>query len=216
MRPLLFALTLCGLASLLLVPPAVAQNSRAGTMERTYDALSMEVRETLQVHLARQGFYSGTIDGVFGPNTLAGLLALCDCAAPSRCDGLTTAEAVGAYFNDLLTKRLSCETPLAVQPRQIARLYMPEHCGGYESGLLGPNSWFSGGEGGAIDLKNPQEIAGLPALLFEGIVVSEGYREPAGHILVIDSTFRDPKTSMERPVIVIVRPEGVSLYEPCP
>lgn len=207
---------ICGL--LTLPPaPASAQDPIASALKNTFEDMRPEIRFALQEQLATAGFYQGSIDGAFGPNTLRALTEFCACARPDICTGLTTGEAVTRYFNDFLTRRLSCTAPPAAEPRSIsiARFNRPDQCGTYFSGTLSPDIWFSGGEGGAIALQNGKSIGDLPATVFDGTIIEEGFAEPAGQVMVIQSRTRDPETGTEKPVIVVVRPGSVSLYEPC-
>ncbi|MCB6177463.1 hypothetical protein LHP98_04875 [Rhodobacter sp. Har01] len=110
---------------------------------------------------------------------------------------------------------LMAAQPVAALAEPYADFGHPEQCGAYQQADYDRDSWFAGGEGGAVALADPQPVRGLNALLFDGMVVEEGFAEPAGRVMAV----RGPLLGVEGPladeVVVIVTEKGIRLLQPC-
>ena len=92
----------------------------------------------------------------------------------------------------------------------------PEQCGAYAQAGYDRESWFPGGEGGAVALTRRQAVKGLNAVLFDGVIVEEGAQEPAGRVLAARGPLLGAGAVLADEVLVIVTPQGVRLLQRCP
>ncbi|NEX44735.1 hypothetical protein [Pseudotabrizicola algicola] len=107
-----------------------------------------------------------------------------------------------------------CATPLVAQP--YADYGKPEQCGAYAEARYDRESYFPGGEGGAIRLDDPQSVRGLNVLLFEGTMTEEGMSEPVGRVLAARAPLLGVEGEEASEVVVIMTERGIRLLQPCP
>lgn len=92
----------------------------------------------------------------------------------------------------------------------------PEQCGVYEQAEYDRQTWFPGGEGGAVALADPQEVRGLNAMLYEGTIVEEGLSDPAGRVMAVRGPLLAAGGQAAPEVLVVVTEAGIRLLQPCP
>jgi len=92
----------------------------------------------------------------------------------------------------------------------------PEQCGAYPQAEYDRQSWFPGGEGGAVALADPQEVRGLNSMLYDGMVVEEGMADPAGRVMAVRGPLLAAGGPAAPEVLVVVTEAGIRLLQPCP
>ena len=100
-----------------------------------------------------------------------------------------------------------------------ARLGQLEDCGTYYEAEFsfnkdGPSFYFSGGEGGLVELNNPAAIRGLNSTLFDAVITEEGMYEPMGRMQMTFSTLYYQGVVVE--VLISSSEFGTFIYQPCP
>jgi hypothetical protein len=92
----------------------------------------------------------------------------------------------------------------------------PEQCGAYEQAGYDRQSWFPGGEGGAMALADPQQVQGLNAMLYQGTIVEEGFSDSAGRVMAVRGPLLAVGGQAATDVLVVVTEAGIRLLQPCP
>lgn len=114
----------------------------------------------------------------------------------------------------LIAATALCAAPLSAET--YADYGKPEQCGAYAEARYDRESYFPGGEGGAIRLDDAQSVRGLNALLFEGTMTEEGMAEPVGRVLAARAPLLGVEGEAAPEVVVIMTERGIRLLQPCP